>query len=186
MFSCNARFLHTRMKNCISHHDESMLHARVSLQDLNPEKVLSSRLRLSSRNSFKIVTRIVHTKSWCYLICPMAEYTPDNVADKHWPIELALLSVVISFHNFSLIGWKIGMVATKSREQWIHLMWNANNFKCGKFCLFFIDIWTFYLRKFDFCTRKVYIRLRKIVKDVVKEDDAVTFFGCNLWFCLFM
>lgn len=117
-FSCNARFLHTRMKNCISHHDESMLHARVSLQDLNPEKVLSSRLRLSSRNSFKIVTRIVHTKSWCYLICPMAEYTPDNVADKHWPIELALLSVVISFHNFSLIGWKICMVATKSREQW--------------------------------------------------------------------
>lgn len=181
MFSCNVRYLHNRnVKNCISHHDESMLHARLSVlkkfyhQDSD------------SRNAFKIVTRIVHTKSWYYLICPMAEYTPDNVADKHWPIELALLSVVILFHNFSLIGWKICIVATKSREQWIYLMWNANNFKCGRFCLFFSDIWTFYLRKFNICNRKVYIRLKEIVKDVVKEDDAVTFFGCNWWFCLFM
>lgn len=83
---------------------------------LNPEKVFSSRLRSSSRNSFKIVTRIVRTRSRSYLICPAAVYTPDNVADKHWPIELAFLSVVISIHNFSLIGWKVGMVVTKSRD----------------------------------------------------------------------
>lgn len=50
---------------------------------LNPEKVFSSRLRSSSRNSFKIVTRIVRTRSRSYLICPAAVYTPDNVADKH-------------------------------------------------------------------------------------------------------
>lgn len=45
-----------------------------------------------------------------------------------------------------------------------------------KLFLFFSDIWTFYMRKFEFWTRKVYIRLRKSVKDVVKEGDAVTFF----------
>lgn len=73
----SATFITAMWKNCISHHDESMLHARLSVlkkfyhQDSG------------SRNSFKIVTSIVHTKSWCYLICPMAEYTPDNVADKH-------------------------------------------------------------------------------------------------------
>lgn len=83
---------------------------------LNPVKVFSSRLRSSSRNSFKIVTRIVRTRSRSYLICPAAVYTPDNVADKHRPIELAFLSVVISIHNFSLIGWKVGMVVTKSRD----------------------------------------------------------------------
>lgn len=108
----------------ISHYGKWLLHARVSLQKietfeklfLNPEKVFSSRLRSSSRNSFKIVTRIVRTRSRSYLICPAAVYTPDNVADKHWPIELAFLSVVISIHNFSLIGWKVGMVVTKSRD----------------------------------------------------------------------
>lgn len=63
-----------------------------------------------------------------------------------------------------------------------------------KLFLFFSDIWTFYMRKFEFWTRKVYIRLRKSVKDVVKEGDAVTFFWMRpvilfvyvIWFTVFI
>lgn len=127
-FLGNSHYLQSRMKKRtllhISHYDKWLItctcqFAKIDTFEklfLNPEKVFSSRLISSSRNSFKIVTRIVRTRSRSYLICPAAVYTPDNVADKHWPIELAFLSVVISIHNFSLIGWKVGMVVTKSRD----------------------------------------------------------------------
>lgn len=126
-FLGKAHYLQTRMKNELSfifHITTSDYYMHVSVCKnryiwkiiLKPWKGFFIRLRSSSRNSFKIVTRIVRTRSRSYLICPAAVYTPDNVADKHWPIELAFLSVVISIHNFSLIGWKVGMVVTKSRD----------------------------------------------------------------------
>lgn len=122
-FLGKAQYLQTRMKNELSFifhitTSDHYMHVSVCKNRYLWKIILvfSSRLISSSRNSFKIVTRIVRTRSRSYLICPAAVYTPDNVADKHWPIELAFLSVVISIHNFSLIGWKVGMVVTKSRD----------------------------------------------------------------------